>query len=146
MSSLLCRKSTKTYGKTNTFGGIWYARQIFSVIIIFLKTLLFGKIENAIIFQHIPARDIVCTRICRYGKRRQKICLKRTLRLNLSNPISFYLLFYTFILLIFNDLQANVRIRDFFMLIMHLSQEEESGLLSLRKDIETPNKHTKRME
>ena len=29
-----CRKNTKTYGKTNTFGGIWYARQIFSVIII----------------------------------------------------------------------------------------------------------------
>lgn len=26
-------------------------------------------------------------------------------------------------------------IRDFFMLIMHLAQEEESGLLSLRKDI-----------
>ena len=55
-------------------------------------------------------------------------------------------LFYTSILLIFNNLQANVRIRDFFMLIMHLAQEEESGLLSLRKDIETPNKHTKRME
>ena len=146
MSSLLCRKSTKTYGKTNTFGGIWYARQIFSVIIIFLKTLLFGKIENAIIFQHIPARDIVCTWICRFGKRRQKICLKRTLRLNLSNPISFCPLFYTSILLIFNNLQASVRIRDFFMLIMYLAQEEESGLLSLRKDIETPNKHTKRME
>ena len=76
----------------------------------------------------------------------KKICLKRTLRLNLSNPISFHLLFYTFILLIFNNLQANVRIRDFFMLIMYLAQEEESGLLSLRKDIETPNKHTKRME
>ena len=76
----------------------------------------------------------------------KKICLKRTLRLNLSNPISFHLLFYTFILLIFNNLQANVRIRDFFMLIVHLAQEEESGLLSLRKDIETPNKHTKRME
>ena len=76
----------------------------------------------------------------------KKICLKRTLRLNLSNPISFHLLFYTFILLIFNNLQANVRIRDFFMLIVHLAQEEESVLLSLRKDIETPNKHTKRME
>lgn len=75
----------------------------------------------------------------------KKICLKRTLRLNLSNPISFHLLFYTFILLIFNNLQANVRIRDFFMLIVHLAQEE-SGLLSLRKDIETPIKHTKRME
>ena len=44
-------QNTKTYGKTNTFGGIWYARQIFSVIIIFLKTLFLGKIENAIIFQ-----------------------------------------------------------------------------------------------
>ena len=32
------------------------------------------------------------------------------------------------------------------MLIVHLAQEEESGLLSLRKDIETPIKHTKRME
>ena len=76
----------------------------------------------------------------------KKICLKRTLRLNLSNPISFHLLFYTFILLIFNKLQANVKIRYFFMLIMHLAPEEEFGLLSPRKDIETPNKHTKRME
>lgn len=32
------------------------------------------------------------------------------------------------------------------MLIMHLSPEEEFSLLSSRKDIETPNKHTKRME
>ena len=55
-------------------------------------------------------------------------------------------LFYTSILLIFNNLQVNVRIRDFFILIIHLAPEEESGLLSLRKDIETPNKHTKRME
>lgn len=55
-------------------------------------------------------------------------------------------LFYTSILLIFNNLQVNVRIRDFFTLIIHLALEEESGLLSLRKDIETPNKHTKRME
>ena len=47
----------------------------------------------------------------------KKICLKRTLRLNLSNPISFHLLFYTFILLIFNNLQANVRIRDFLCLL-----------------------------
>lgn len=53
-------------------------------------------------------------------------------------------LFYTSILLIFNNLQVNVRIRDFFTLIIHLAPEEESGLLSLRKDIETPNKHTKR--
>ena len=70
-----CRKSTKTYGKTNTFGGIWYARQIFSVIIIFLKTLFLGKTEDAIIFQHIPARDIVSHSNCRFGKRRQRICL-----------------------------------------------------------------------
>ena len=76
----------------------------------------------------------------------KKICPKLTLRLNLSNPISFCLLFYTFIFLIFNDLQANVRIRDFFTLIMYLAPEEEFGLLSPRKDIETPNKHTKRME
>lgn len=55
-------------------------------------------------------------------------------------------LFYTSILLIFNNLQVNVRIRDFFTLIIHLAPEEESGLLSLRKYIETPNKHTKRME
>ena len=55
-------------------------------------------------------------------------------------------LFYASILLIFNNLQVNVRIRDFFTLIIHLTPEEESGLLSLRKDIETPNKHTKRME
>lgn len=55
-------------------------------------------------------------------------------------------LFYTSFSLIFNNLQANVRIRDYFTLIMHLAPEEESGLLSLRKDIETPNKHTKRME
>ena len=33
------------------------------------------KIENAIIFQHIPARDIVSHSNCRFGKRRQKICL-----------------------------------------------------------------------
>ena len=58
----------------------------------------------------------------------------------------FFFLFYTFILLIFNNLQANAKIRDFFTLIMHLAPEEEFGLLSLRKDIETPNKHTKRME
>lgn len=32
------------------------------------------------------------------------------------------------------------------MLIIHLAPEEEFGLLSPRKDIETPNKHTKRME
>ena len=44
MSSLLCRKITKTYGKTNTFGGIWYARQIILVIIIFLKTRFFLEI------------------------------------------------------------------------------------------------------
>lgn len=44
MSSLLCRNSTKTYGKT----------------------------EDAIIFQHIPARDIVSHSNCRFGKRRQK--------------------------------------------------------------------------
>ena len=31
------------------------------------------------------------------------------------------------------------------MLNMHLAPEEEFGLLSPRKDIETPNKHTKRM-
>lgn len=49
-------------------------------------------------------------------------------------------------LLIFNNLQANVKIRDFFTLIIHLAPEEEFGLLSPRKDIETPNKHTKRME
>ena len=75
MSSLLCRKSTKTYGKTNTFGGIWYARQIISVILIFLKTLFLGKTEDAIIFQRIPARDIVSHSNCRFGKQRQKICL-----------------------------------------------------------------------
>ncbi len=72
--------------------------------------------------------------------------LKCTSRLNLSNPISFCPLFYTSFSLIFNNLQANVRIRDFFTLIMHLAPEEEFGLLSPRKDIETPNKHTKRME
>lgn len=75
MSSLLCRKNTKTYGKTNTFGGIWYARQIFSVILIFLKTNFLGKTEDAIIGHHIPARDIVSHSNCRFGKRRQKICL-----------------------------------------------------------------------
>ena len=75
MSLLLCRKNTKTYGKTNTFGGIWYARQIISVILIFLKTLFLGKTEDAIIFQRIPARDIVSHSNCRFGKRRQKICL-----------------------------------------------------------------------
>jgi len=72
--------------------------------------------------------------------------LKCTSRFNLSNPISFCPLFYTSFSLIFNNLQANVGIRDYFTLIMHLALEEESGLLSLRKDIETPNKHTKRME
>ena len=46
MSSLLCRKSTKTYGKT----------------------------ENVIIFQHIPAKDIRLPSNYRFGKRRQKIC------------------------------------------------------------------------
>ena len=49
--------------------------RFFSVIIIFLKKLFLGKIENAIIFQHIPTKDIVCTRNCRFGKRRQIICL-----------------------------------------------------------------------
>lgn len=47
MSSLLCRKSTKTYGKT----------------------------EDTIIAHHIPARDIVSHSNCLFGKRRQKICL-----------------------------------------------------------------------
>ena len=49
--------------------------RFFSVILIFLKTLFLGKTKDAIIGHHIPARDIVCTRICRFGKRRQKICL-----------------------------------------------------------------------
>lgn len=47
MSSLLCRKSTKTYGKT----------------------------DDTIIVHHISARDIVSHSNCRFGKRRQKICL-----------------------------------------------------------------------
>ena len=49
--------------------------QIILVIIIFLKTRFFRNIEDAIIFQHIPARDIVSYSNCRFGKRRQKICL-----------------------------------------------------------------------
>ena len=40
-----------TMENTNTFGGIWYARQIILVIIIFLKTRFFRNIEDAIIFQ-----------------------------------------------------------------------------------------------
>lgn len=66
MSSLLCRKNTKTYGKTNTFGGICYARQIFLVIIIFLKSLFFGKTEDATIFQNIP----------KYSNQRRRFALK----------------------------------------------------------------------
>ena len=70
----------------------------------------------------------------------------RHFKTQLVEAYFFLPLFYTFILLIFNNLQANVKIRDFFTLIMHLAPEEEFGLLSPRKDIETPNKHTKRME
>ena len=46
--------------------------RFFSVILIFLKTIFLGKTEDAIIFQHIPARDIVSHSNCRFGKRRQK--------------------------------------------------------------------------
>ena len=49
--------------------------RFFSVIIIFLKSLFWKKTEDAIIFQHIPARDIVSHSNCRFGKRRQRICL-----------------------------------------------------------------------
>lgn len=49
--------------------------RFFWVIIIFLKSLFFGKNEDAIIFQHIPTGDIVSHSNCRFGKRRQKICL-----------------------------------------------------------------------
>ena len=34
-----------SYRKTNTFGGIWYAMQIFSVILIFLKSLFWEKLK-----------------------------------------------------------------------------------------------------
>ena len=33
------------------------------------------KTEDAIIFHHIPARDIVSYSNCRFGKRSQKFCL-----------------------------------------------------------------------
>lgn len=59
--------------------------RFFSVIIIFLKTLFLGKIENAIIFQHIPTKDIVFTRNCRFGKRRQKKLPDGPRYLKLSN-------------------------------------------------------------
>ncbi len=49
--------------------------RFFWVIIIFLKSLFLGKTEDTIIFQHIPTRDIVSHSNCRFGKRRQKICL-----------------------------------------------------------------------
>ena len=53
------------------------------------------------------------------------------------------ILFYTCITLIFKYLQANVRIRDFFRLILHPG--EESYLFSLRKETLRPNKHTTQM-
>jgi len=56
--------------------------RFFLVIIIFLKSLFLGKTEDAIIFQHIQTRDIVSHSNCRFGKRRQKICL---MALNISS-------------------------------------------------------------
>ncbi len=47
----------------------------FLVIIIILKTRFFRNIEDTIIANHISARDIVSYSNCRFGKRRQKICL-----------------------------------------------------------------------
>lgn len=49
--------------------------RFFSVILIFLKSLFWGKTEDTIIAHHIPAIDIISHSICRFGKRRQKICL-----------------------------------------------------------------------
>ena len=56
--------------------------------------------------------------------------------------LGFCLLFYTLIRILFNNLQGNVRIRDFFMLIMHWSPEEGSDGPSLQKDTLTPSRHT----
>lgn len=47
----------------------------FLVIIIILKTRFFRNIEDTIIAHHIPAKDIRLHSNCRFGKRRQKICL-----------------------------------------------------------------------
>ena len=49
--------------------------RFFSVILIFLKSLFLGKTEDTITANHISARDIVSHSNCRFGKRRQKICL-----------------------------------------------------------------------
>lgn len=49
--------------------------RFFSVILIFQKTRFFRKTEDAIIAHHIPAKDIRLHSNCRFGKRRQKICL-----------------------------------------------------------------------
>ena len=54
----------------------------------------------------------------------------------------FCFLFYIHTRMIFSDLQQSVKIRDFFMLIMHRSPEEESDPFSFRKDTLTPNRHT----
>ena len=53
------------------------------------------------------------------------------------------ILFYTSIALIFKYLQANVRIRDLFRLILHPG--EESYLFSLRIETLRPNRHTTQM-
>lgn len=69
-----------------------------------------------------------------------------TLRFNLSNSITICSLFYTPTILIFNSLRRAVKIRDFFMLIMHRAPEEGSGWIYLQKGIERPNRHTRRRE